>query len=146
MSPLIRTCLLAVLVPVLWRTAVLEAGAVSTEVGIAKRDCRRLAPHVPAPGVAYQSGVDVRGRSVAPADLGGAPRIALPEIIVIDIDVDLEDRFGFPANADSYSADATVGVVEIEPDGTARFNGQPLQDEAQSELARRCQEILKGRP
>ncbi len=146
MSPLSRICLLAVLAPVLWQTAVLQAGTSGTAVGIAKRDCQRLDVHVPDPGVAYQSGVDVRGRAVAPADLGGAPRLALPEIIVIDIDVDLEDRFGFPAKADSFEADARVGVVEVAPDGSARFNGQPLQEEAQSELTRRCQETLYGRP
>jgi hypothetical protein len=146
MSPLIRVCLLSVLAPVLWQSQAHMAGAVSTEVRIAKRDCQRLAAHVPAPGVAYESGVDARGRSVVPADLGGAPKIAVPETIVVDIDIDLQDRFGIPANPDSYSADIDVGEVEIAPDGTARFNGELLQDEVQAVLTQRCQQILYGRP
>ncbi len=145
MGPLIRFCLLVLLAAVLWQTAALAAEAGGTEVRITKRDCQRLAVHVPDPGVTYQSGVDVRGRQVAPADLGGAPRIALPEIIVIDIEVDLQDRFGIPANVNSFEGDAQIGLVEVAPDGSARFNGQPLQDKTQAELTRRCQEILTGR-
>ena len=105
-----------------------------------------MVAHVPDPRVDYVPGKDVRGRPVAPADLDDSVRIALPEIIVIDIEVELQDRFGFPANASSFEADANIGVVEVAPDGTARFNGQPLQDDAQAALTRRCQEILYGQP
>jgi hypothetical protein len=142
MSPRTRSYLLALFAPVLWQAPAAAHGTVQ----MTKRDCQRLAVHVPAAGVAYQSGVDARGRPVAPADLGDVPRIVLPETILIDIDVDLQRRFRFPANADSYDADADIGKVEVAPDGTASFNGQPLQDEAQSALARRCQEVLKGTP
>ena len=31
-----------------------------------RADCKRLVTHQPAPDVAYRSGVDVRGRAVAP--------------------------------------------------------------------------------
>lgn len=121
-------------------------GAEGATIKITKQDCRRLTGHLADPGVAYQSGRDVHGKPVVPADLGGAPQITLPATIVIDIEVDLQDRFGFPAQADSFEADAQIGVVEVAPDGSARFNGQPLQDEVQAELTRRCQEILYGRP
>lgn len=111
-------------------------------VQIAKRGCQRLVAYRPAPGVAYVPGADVRGRPVVPADLSGAPQIALPETIVIEIEADLQDRFGFPTRADSFEGDAKLGTVQVAPDGTASFNGQPLQDDAQAALARRCQEIL----
>ncbi len=146
MSFTIRICLLAALATIPWHIPALQAGDGGGEVRIAKRDCRRLAVHVADPGVAYQSGVDVHGRSVTPADLGGAHKIALPEIIVIDIEVDLQDRFGFPAKAGSFEGDAQIGTVEVAPDGSARFNGQALQDETQAALARRCQEVLSRRP
>ena len=40
-------------------------------VAITRADCARLVAHRPAPDVAYQPGVDVYGREVVPADLGG---------------------------------------------------------------------------
>jgi len=114
-------------------------------VEISRADCLRLTEHVPAPDVAYKPGVDVQGRPVAPADLGQSPAVRLPDIIELDIEVDLQDRFGFPANFDQFEADAQIGIVLLQPDGRATFNGQPLQDEAQAELTRRCQEILYGK-
>ena len=117
-----------------------KARAAITTVAITRADCTRLVAHVPAPDVAYRPGVDVYGREVAPADLDGAPRIELPETILIDIEIDLQARFGIPANPTLYDPDAEVGEVAYR-DGRFTFNGQPLQDEAQAELAARCQEI-----
>ena len=114
--------------------------AAITRVAITRADCARLVAHVPAPDVAYRPGVDVYGREVAPADLGGAPRIELPETILIDIEIDLQARFGIPADPTQYDPDAEVGEVAYR-DGRFTFNGHPLQDQAQAELAARCQEI-----
>ncbi len=119
-----------------------KAAVAITRVAITRADCARLVAHVPAPDVAYEPGVDVYGRDVVPADLGGAPRIELPETILIDIEIDLQARFGIPADPALYDADAEVGEV-LYKDGRFTFNGQPLQDEAQAELAARCQEIVR---
>ncbi len=113
-------------------------------VAITRADCARLVAHVPDPDMAYQPGVDVYGRAVAPADLGGAPRVELPETVLIDIEVDLLARFGIPANEVLFDPDAEVGEV-VYKDGRFTFNGQPLQDQAQAELAARCQKIVDGR-
>lgn len=131
-------CLLAIGVP--W-----AAAAEPAIVTVSRADCLRLVEHAPAPDTAYRPGVDVRGRPVAPADLGGGTTVLSPEAIEIDIEVDLGDRFGIPANPDLFDADARIGMVRVAPDGRATFNGQPLQDEAQFELTRRCQEIFYGR-
>ncbi|MFQ5467773.1 MAG: hypothetical protein ACE5DS_06510 [Kiloniellaceae bacterium] len=120
--------------------------AEAVSVTIARADCLRLTAHMPAPDVAYQPGVDVQGRPVVPADLGRSPAVRLPDVIELDIEVDLQDRFGFPANRDLFEADAQIGIVRLFPDGRATLNGQPLQDETQAALAARCQEILYGRP
>lgn len=119
------------------------APAEEVSVRLTREDCQHLTRYVPDPGVAYQPGVDVNGRAVAPADLGGAPALQIPETIQITIDVDLQDRLGFPANDKTFEADALLGVVTLGPDGRAWFNGQPLQDETQVELSQRCQEILR---
>ncbi|HEX9791510.1 MAG TPA: hypothetical protein VGA60_12680 [Kiloniellales bacterium] len=107
-------------------------------VTISKADCDRLVEHRPAPDVAYQPGVDVNGQPVVPADLNGGIQIAVPETIRIPITVDLFNRFGIPANPDSFEAEAEVGVVTYR-DGRATFNGQPLQDDAAAELSVLCQ-------
>ena len=119
------------------------AVAEPTTVTITRAGCLRLVEHVP--DVEYQAGVDVRGRTVAPADLNGGTTLAVPDTIEIEIEVDLFDRFGIPADPDLFEADAQIGTAVVEPDGRAFFNGQPLQDEAQFELTRRCQEIFYGR-
>ncbi len=124
------------------KATVAITGAAITRVAITRADCARLVAHVPAPDVAYEPGIDVYGREVVPADLGGAPRIELPETIHLDIEIDLLQRFGIPANPALYDADAEVGEVAYR-DGRFTFNGQPLQDQAQAELAARCQEVVR---
>lgn len=109
--------------------------------------CRRLSRHVPDPGVAYQPGVDVRGRAVAPADLNGNEYITAikpPKTIVIPIEVDLFDRFGIPANPSLFEGDAQVGEV-VYDDGKLFFNGQRLADGASDEIALYCSDLLEAR-
>ncbi len=115
------------------------------EVTISRADCARLVDHVPAPGVAYQPGVDAYGREVAGAELNSGVEIQAPETLHIPIEIDLQERFGIPANPDLYDADVPLGEV-VYRDGRLSFNGQPLQDEAAAELTRRCQDIIYGKP
>jgi len=114
-------------------------------ITITKADCDQLVTHQPAADVTYQPGVDVNGQPVTPADLGGGVQITLPETIRIPITVDLFDRFGIPPDPDRFQAEAEVGEVTYR-DGRAYFNGQPLQDEAQAELAALCQTISRRQP
>ncbi len=142
---MIRRSIIAYLAPALFLLAAAPAAAhEKATVAITRADCARLVAHVPDPDMAYQPGVDVYGREVAPADLGGAPRVELPETVLIDIEVDLLARFGIPANEVLFDPDAEVGEV-VYKDGRFTFNGQPLQDQAQAELAARCQKIVDGR-
>ena len=135
----------------LWLAAGTAAPALAEQpyLTISRSDCQRLVRHLPAADVDYQPGVDVRGRPVAPADLGAsepgaAPPLALPRAVVIPIEVDLFDRFGIPAGGVNFEADAFIGEVTVDlATGEAFFNGQPLQSEAEAELAARCQRILR---
>lgn len=115
-------------------------------VTVTKSDCTRLVKHLPDPGVAYEPGVDVRGRPVAPADLGAGGNLALPEAFELDIEIDLQERFGVPANRALFDADAELGRVVVGRDGRAFFNDAPLHDEAVATLIDRCQDIFYGRP
>ena len=111
----------------------------SAEVAISRRDCEQLVRHEPAPDVAYQPGVDVHGRPVAPADLGGGSQIALPDVIYIPIEVLVQDRFGIPANSVLYDATALVGVVSVKGN-QVYFEDQLLGDPEVTALEEACRE------
>ncbi|HIC81294.1 MAG TPA: hypothetical protein EYP07_10060, partial [Kiloniellaceae bacterium] len=104
LSPKTPTASLLAAILGLWLVAAGTAGPAWAEqpyLTITRADCQRLVRHLPAADVAYQPGVDVRGRPVAPADLGAAepgaaPPLALPQAVIIPIEVDLFDRFGIP--------------------------------------------------
>ncbi len=115
---------------------------------ISEGDCARLARHHPADDVTYQPGRDVRGKPVVPADLpseeGDGNSLILPGAVVIPIEVDLFERFGIPAEETSFKGDIFIGEVVVDvASGRAFFNGQPLQSEAEAELAARCQRIQR---
>lgn len=77
------------------------------KVEISAKDCKRLARHTPAPDVAYQPGVDVRGNKVVGADLDGGTPLELPKVITFDIKADLRNYLGGP-EADAKAASAAV--------------------------------------
>jgi hypothetical protein len=117
-----------------------SAALAQSVVIISRGDCARLTVHQPAPDVAYQPGVDVQGRPVAPADLPGSnPPIAMPDEIAIDITVEIRKRFGIPANSALFEPEARVGTIVVKPDGSATFNGQPLTSPESRALAALCQ-------
>ncbi|MGE3624465.1 MAG: type II toxin-antitoxin system RelE/ParE family toxin [Bdellovibrionales bacterium] len=104
--------------------------------------CNALVKHVPAPDVEYQPGVDVEGNPVAPADLPGQPRIKLPEKIHIPLTVSLAkvlhlDTLKYPWNQLGPGTEAQLGTLTVEGDQVS-FNGQPLTDEQQDNLAVLC--------
>jgi hypothetical protein len=135
----IRTAGLALLIAL----AAAPLSAHEPVLGMTKADCARLVAYVPAPGVDYQPGVDVRGETVVPADLESNVEIALPERFLIPIEVDLAQRLGLPWNPDRFQAEAFIGVVEVRGE-RLYFNGQPLQNEEKAELAALCRELLSG--
>lgn len=105
------------------------------QVRIADVDCLRLARHTPAADVEYKPGVSTTGKAVVPADLGGRPPIALPEVYTFSIGRDL---VGPPGNT---KAELAVGTVLFDT-VTQRltFNGQPLTAPLENELALLCRQ------
>ena len=84
------------------------------QIVVTERECRFLARHRPADDVEFKPGVDVRGRPVAPADLGGAPRLRLPDRIVIDVPVNIFERLGRTAPAGLGDTEAQLGQIVLE--------------------------------
>lgn len=108
---------------------------------ITKADCARLVEAAQAGDVTYQPDIDVRGRSVVAADLGGSG-LEAPGQILIHIGIELAERLGIPRDPSNFDADAEIGVVEVR-DKHAYFNGQPLQGEAEAELAAKCRDVSR---
>jgi len=109
---------------------------------ISRADCRRLiVEHVPGPGVAFRPGVDVYGNAVAPADLPGGPRITLPQVIRIRLQVDLETYLGI---APQPGVDPDVELGRITVRGTrVYFNGTPLDEPHRSFVIGQCRRRLR---
>lgn len=103
-------------------------------VRIARGDCMQLTAHRPDDDVAYRPGIDVRGRPVAPADLGGGGRLAVGDI-AIPIEIPLARRYGVAAGR--YAATAEVGTVTLRGDEVL-FNGRPMSDVDQALIAQAC--------
>ena len=119
--------------------AVAWAIPASAEIAISRKDCERLVNHEPAPDVTYQPGVDVHGRPVAPADLGGGQQIQLPDVIYIPIEVLVQDKYGIPANSVLYDATALVGVVSVRGN-RVYFEDQELTDPEVAALEQACRD------
>ena len=106
-------------------------------ITVTAKDCQRLIQHVPADDVNYTPGVDVYGNPVVGADLhdNSALLNALPKEIEIPITM---NPIKHPSFANS---DMTVGTVKYDIiNNRATFNGVPLTDEEQAELAKACRE------
>jgi len=86
------------------------SAAESKLVTLSKEACSRLVQHAPADGVNYKPGVDVRGKPVVPADLGGSPAITMPEEISIWIGVDVADRLTLREARRAAGATPTPGL------------------------------------
>jgi hypothetical protein len=115
------------------------AAPANAEIAISRKDCQRLVNHEPAPDVTYQPGVDVHGRPVAPADLGGGQQIQLPDVIYIPIEVLIQDKYGIPANSVLYDATALVGVVAVRGN-RVYFEDQELTDPEIAALEQACRD------
>ena len=113
----------------------------ASQLTVSKKDCARIVRHAPSADVAYKPGVDVYGRKVAPADLGGGSAIKLPKEITIDIGIDLEEKYGLGADSD-YTGTANIGKVKVK-NGRVTFNGQPLGNREQQAIAAACRKTYK---
>jgi resuscitation-promoting factor RpfA len=76
-------------------------------------------------GAAYQPGVDVRGNAVAPADVGAATSMTLPQAIRIPLTVDIAERMN-RVLPDGVKLEAVAGLIEIAPDGRVMINGRDM--------------------
>jgi hypothetical protein len=122
---------------------VLAAPALAQQgpIVVSSSNCEAIAHVNDAPGVAYTPGVDVDGNAIAPADLPGGNTALNRQLmsVPIKITVDLQKRFGIPANSKLFQGEAEIGYVTVQ-DGKAYLDGQPLNVAEQGLLATACRE------
>src|SRR5690348_12004510 len=93
------------LAPILAATPV-----IAEPIVVSSSNCEAIAHVNDAPGVAYTPGVDVDGNAVAPADLPGGNTALNQQLMSapIKITVDLQKRFGIPANSRLFQGEAEI--------------------------------------
>jgi hypothetical protein len=122
--------------------AALPAAAESVPVRVGRDACEKVVAHVPDADVAYRPGVDVNGRPVAPADLPGGNSVEAPDGFVITLQLDLR-RSGFHVpRPRGLDPEVQLGLITVQGN-RVYYNGQPLDDPNQQQLAAACREFLK---
>lgn len=105
--------------------------------------CALFADELAVPGADYESGVDVNGRRVAPADLPSSPDPLKLDNFPIEIRADLAGKFGVPASGGGpYGAKAIIGYVTLR-DNQAYFNGQPISSDQRAALIDACRKAKR---
>ncbi len=101
--------------------------------------CRQLSVYQPdQDGSAdYKPGVDVTGKPVVEADIGGAA-LPVPEVIEFQLTADVAQYLDLPATPrpEGYLA---LGTISILPDGRVLRDGAPLETQAEAALRALCE-------
>ncbi len=124
--------------PALFMTA--PAGAQAVKVS--KTDCKRIIRYQPQTGVAYQPGVDVRGKKLrgGPADRASNSPIKAPDEISFSMGMDLANKYG----GGDYTGDSSLGRVTFKR-GQVYWNGKPLDGGDQAAIAAACKKTYGKR-
>ena len=85
--------------------------------------CRVLEKSNSVVSATYKPGVDVHGKAVVPADVNGAPTMALPAIIKVPLDIDLVKRISI-LKGKNITLDAPMGMIDIHQNGKVTYNDQ----------------------
>ncbi|MBO0335015.1 hypothetical protein J0X12_15420 [Sneathiella sp. CAU 1612] len=104
---------------------------------VSRTDCERIVKYTADPDVTYKPGVDVHGKSVAPADLNDN-QVKIPDQIFIELSLPFKDLLK-NYNPKLENAEVYVGTVEYDiASGRLFFNGQELTDPAENAIAKEC--------
>ncbi len=113
----------------------------ATPPAVDPRLCQALVKHVPDANVNYQPGVDVRGKSVVPADLPGSPTLQVPSSITVPLTADLFSYLHFDPGTLPFKPGTNtainLGTLEVTGDHVT-YNGQPITSDQQDNLAVLC--------
>jgi hypothetical protein len=106
--------------------------------------CAQLPEAQMVPGGAYQSGVDVNGRPVPPADLPGSiANTGLPIGTNILADPSRRPGGGAIPGQPGLRQESYIGTVTVDPQGRALMNGGPLDGPQPGSVAALCAELMR---
>lgn len=106
-------------------------------------ECRMIVKHVPDAGVAYQEGVDVKGKPVVPADLGAPAIDAGKTSVFVPLSLDLAKRMN-GAGVAGMKMESTLGFLEITPSGAVKFNDQDVTGQIYAACDENAPETVDG--
>jgi hypothetical protein len=111
--------------------------------GLTPEMCNALTAHVPSEDITYQPGVDVEGRTVAPADLADNNQLVAPDSYSFDLFVPLDEAVTIDAGDNlERIGQSEIGVGTVTVEGNqVYYNDQPLQSEEAHALAEACREL-----
>lgn len=105
------------------------------------KECLMLKDHIAMHGVAYESGVDVHGKPVVPADIN-AQAIDVPDTMVVPLTVDIAKRLSpVPTANKGVGMEGTLGFLEILKSGQVMFNGQDVTSQVYALCGQKSAEI-----
>ena len=119
-------------------------------LSITLSDCQKLVDYQPSADVDYKPGVDVNGKPVAPADLPGAAQMQMPQTITIPLTLSLVKILNlntsqYPVSQLGPGTEAQLGTLTVTGDKVL-FNGQPISDTQQDNLAVLCMKPNSVKP
>ncbi len=111
------------------------------EVTVDPRFCHALVKHTPDADVAYQPGVDARGKRVVPADVPNGYEDIIPKEITIPLTADLMSVLDKTSKSAPFKHmgrnDIQLGTLTVRED-KVYLNDKPLTDSEQDNLAVLC--------
>lgn len=140
-----------IVIYILFLAAAVPAAAYAAETAaVDPALCQALVKHTPSADATYQPGVDVNGKPVAPADLPGAPQMKLPDRLEIPLTLSLAKVLNlntsqYPYNQLGTGTEAQLGLLTVEGDRVL-FNGKPISDTQQDNLAVLCMKAKDAKP
>lgn len=112
----------------------------SPDLVLSNDACRNLTAYQPGidGDAAYKPGVDVTGKPVVEADLGGGG-IKAPETVEFDLTVDMAQYLGYSV-APTPEGHIHIAKITVLPDGRVLRDGEPLEGQAEVALRALCQQ------
>lgn len=112
--------------------------ATDPDLQLSAEACRQLVVHQPAQDgdATYRPGVDVHGRPVVEADIGGAA-LPPPDVVEFRLTVDMAQYLNLNVSP-MPEGQIGLGTISVLPDGTVLRDGQPMESGAETALRALC--------
>jgi hypothetical protein len=113
---------------------------------LSRQDCQRLIfTHKPDDSIDYKAGIDSSGKAVVPPNLPGNKTYNLGKTVTSPLELPLKNFAPNYPQDENSSINSTVnkskiysGIVDMDPDGTVKINGERIEDDHQEKIRAEC--------